>query len=436
MAENKRPAAGSMRMVPLAELKLYPGNARRGDVDAIAESLQAHGQYKPIVVNSRAGAETDMTILAGNHTFQAAGQLEWAKVRVFFVDVDDDQAARINLIDNRTNDVAGYDTEALVAQLQALPDLEATGYDEASLQGLLGELADAAEEGQTDPDDVPAVAPSRVDAGDVWQMGDHYLICGDASNHVVLEKLMGEEKAHMVWTDPPYNVDYEGKTDDQLKIANDALPDSEFFTMLLDAFTLAREVTVEGGPLYACHPDTGRLLFELAMRRAGWFYSQTLVWVKSTFALSRQDYQWQHEPILYGWAPGSAHRWFGQFDKKTVADDEVDPKGLDKKALVELVKELRNERLTDVVREDKPTASEDHPIMKPVELVQGHLRNSSVRGDVVLDPFGGSGTTAIAAETLGRKARLVELDPSYCDVILRRWEEFTGRKAKIRKSAR
>lgn len=430
MAET-RPRAGSLKQVPLDKLVPFPGNARRGDVDAIANSLQVHGQYKPIVVNAR-----DMKVLAGNHTVQAAEQLGLRKLKVFFVDVDDDQALQINLIDNRTNDLAAYDTEALVAQLQALPDLELAGYDESALQTLLSEIDDEPDGGEADPDDVPEIAPSRVDPGDLWQMGEHFLVCGDATDGDVLAKLMGREQAHMVWTDPPYNVDYEGKTDDQLKIANDALPDSEFFTMILAAFERALAATVEGGPIYACHPDTGRLLFELAMRKAGWYYAQTLVWVKDVFALSRQDYEWQHEPILYGWRPGKAHRWFGQFDKSTVVDDEVDPKKLDKRELVELVRELRNQRNTDVVREPKPTASEEHPIMKPVELVQRHLQNSSTRGDIVLDPFAGSGTTAIAAETLSRKARLVELDPGYADVILVRWERFTGRKAKLRRSAR
>lgn len=424
-----KPKAGTLRSVKLGELKPYPGNARRGDVGMIAASLEAHGQYKPIVVNAR-----DMVVLAGNHTLQAAESLNWPKLRCYFVDVDAAEAARINLVDNRTNDVAGYDVEALVAQLQALPELEGTGYDGDALQGLLAELEDEPEAGEADPDEIPETAKSRVDVGDLWQLGEHFLICGDATDPAVLAKLMGADQAALVWTDPPYNVDYEGKTEDALKIENDALPDSEFFGMLAASLGAAREVTIAGGPIYVCHADTGRLLFELAMRRAGWYYSQTLVWVKDTFALSRQDYQWQHEPLLYGWAPGAAHRWYGQFDKTTVDDDEPDPKKLKKPELIELVRELRNARLTDVEREAKPAANQDHPIMKPVELVQRHLQNSSTRGDVVLDSFAGSGTTAIACETLGRKARLVELDPGYCDVILARWERFTGRKARMRKA--
>lgn len=428
---EKRPKAGTVKQVPLAELKPYPGNARRGDVDMIAASLEAHGQYKPIVVNAR-----DMVILAGNHTLQAAEKIGWDKVRAFFVDVDDAEAARINLVDNRTNDVAGYDTDALIAQLQALPDLEATGYDQEALNVLLGEVTDTPEKGETDPDDVPAYAPSRVDVGDLWQMGDHFLFCGDATGADVYKRLLGDEEADMVWTDPPYNVDYEGGTELAMTIANDNLPADEFFGLLLGSFTAALEATAAGAPIYICHPDTGRLAFEVAMRRAGWKYSQTLVWVKDSFTIARQDYQWQHEPVLYGWKPGAGHRWFGAFDKSTVDDEEIDPKKLDKKQLVELVRDLRNERTSDVVREPKPAKSEEHPIMKPVELVQRHLQNSSIKGDVVLDFFAGSGTTAIACETLGRQARLVELDPAYCDVILTRWENFTGRKAKVRKTAR
>ncbi|WP_345194305.1 site-specific DNA-methyltransferase, partial [Kistimonas scapharcae] len=249
-----------------------------------------------------------------------------------------------------------------------------------------------------------------------------------------VERLVDNQLVDMVWTDPPYNVDYEGKTKASLKIDNDSMGDSQFRQFLRDLFTSAFTVTKEGGPIYVAHADTEGVNFRLALQEAGFYLKQVLIWVKSSSVMGRQDYHWQHEPILYGWKPGAAHVWYGERNKKTVLDEEPKTKDLDKNALAQEVKELRNRLCGTVIREDKPNASREHPTMKPVDLIISMVRNSSKRGDSVLDLCGGSGSTLIACEKLGRSSRVMELDPHYCDVIIRRWQKFTGQDAVLESS--
>lgn len=428
MATKKRTSdlkPGSTRDYPIDQLKPYPGNPRRGDIDEIATSLEINGQYKPIVVNCR-----NHQVLAGNHTREAAIKLGWKKIKIHVVDATPAQARRIVLVDNRTNDVAGYDNDDLAKVLEQMDgDLTGTGYDEAAVNAVLAELEDEPTAGKTDVDDLPETITVTVLPDQVWQLGDHRLICGNATAPETLAKLMGDERAHLVWTDPPYNVAYEGGSKPREEIANDSLPDDTFRALLRESFTLALEYTVPGGPLYVPHADMERIAFEEEVRQAGWRYAQTLVWVKDRGTFGRQDYFWQHEPIIYAWKPGKAHRWFGGYDKTTVENGEADPKDLDKKQLATLVNDLRNELNSTIERHPKPQRSDLHPTTKPVKLVQRHVRNSSTRGDVVLDPFGGSGSTLIACETLGRACRMVELEAENCGQIITRWQEFTGRRA-------
>lgn len=416
--------AQTSRKVAIDSLQPYGGNARRGDLPLIRQSLELNGQYRPVVVRKATNE-----ILAGNHTWAAAKELGWPKIAATFVDVDEDHARRINLVDNRANDVAGYDYEAVLELLQAAPTLEGTGYDQAALEEVLAELDDDPADGLTDPDDVPTPAePAITKPGDLWELGDHRLICGDATDLETMRRLVGDTDVDLVWTDPPYNVDYEGGTG--MTIQNDALEADEFGQLLERALGAAIVVAREGAPIYVAHAETTRIPFQTALLAAGWLHKQTLIWVKSSFALGRQDYQWQHEPILYGWKPGAAHRWFGDFDKATVIDDEPDVNELTKAELKAAVRDLRNDRNTTVVRVDKPSKSELHPTTKPVRLIQQALQNSSQRGNRVLDPFAGSGSTLIAAEQLGRRAFVLELDPHYCDVIVKRWQQFTGKEPK------
>lgn len=410
--------------VPIGRLRSYGRNPRRGNVDRIAESLQANGQYRPVVVNAR----TD-EVLAGNHTLAAAQQLGWTEVAATFVDVDDEAAARIALVDNRANDLAGYDDQALLDLLHDVGDLAGTGYDPAFLAELEAAL-DPDPAGDTDPDDIP---PEPVHPftrpGQTWLLGQHRLTIGDATDPAVVGQALGGRLAELVVTDPPYNVAYFGKTKAALTIANDEMGAAAFSAFLGDAYTAMLANTIDGGPIYVFHPDGGGLTFRQEMVAAGWELKQVLVWIKDRFVLSRQDYHWQHEPILYGWKPGAAHRWYGGFTPATVLDEDRDPAAMTKAELLEIVQQLRAQ--SSAVRADRPAASRDHPTAKPTELLRQLIDNSSRPGELVLDPFGGSGSTLIAAHRSHRLAALVELDPVYADVICRRYQEHTGQQPRL-----
>ena len=315
-----------------------------------------------------------------------------------------------------------------------LNDIGETGntFLDEFLDGLMIEqspLDDPEEEGLIDDDEAPDLQEQAhtVKAGDVWLLGDHRMMCGDSLNLDDVDKLMNGEKADMLWIDPPYNVDYTGS--DGKKIDNDNMDDSSFRQFLRELFTSACVYMHEGAPFYIAHADSEGYNFRGAAREAGLTVKQCLIWVKNALVLGRQDHQWQHEPILYGWKEGAAHRWYGQFNKTTVMDDQPKVNDLDRPALMNLVRELRNTLGSTIIREDKPKSNGDHPTMKPVRLITHQLRNSSRANDIVIDFCGGSGSTLIACQKLGRKARLMELSPQYAEVIVKRWQEFTGEAA-------
>lgn len=421
------PATLEKLAVPIDGLKPYGKNPRRGDVGAIAESLETHGQYKPIVVRSGTNE-----VLAGNHTLKAAKELGWERIAVTFVDVDDDTAARIVLVDNRTNDLAGYDEAELTALLDSLPDLRGTGFTVDAHEALVHGLEQEPAEPSDTADEIPATQPEPIARpGDIFVLGDHRVICGDATDPATLAALMGGEVAHMMWTDPPYGVDYVGKTKEALEIQNDGRDGLE--ALLTDALLQAKEHLRPGAPVYMAYADTNRRVFEDAVLRAGYIFRQNLIWVKNTMILGRSDYHYRHEPImnletppdpspaeegpaggdpgsgkthdgiLYGFTPGGVGRlgrggpkWYGTNNR------------------------------TSVFEVDKPAASREHPTMKPVKLILEMLANSARPGHLILDPFAGSGSTLIAAHTHGAIARCVELEPRYVDVICARYQKETG----------
>lgn len=277
----------------------------------------------------------------------------------------------------------------------------------------------------------------QIDAQDeglkdlLQSLGDHRLHIGDSTTDAPYRHLFPEgARAHCLWTDPPYNVDYKGggrriRADSYA----DNLSESDFRTFLTTVFAWASEYLMEGGPFYIAYTDSNVIPFREAATQNALEVKQQLVWVKNHFTLGRQDYQWQHEPLLYGWKKGAAHKWYGDFNKSTVLNDQPRLKELSRTELEEYIRELREALATTVEFHDKPLVSDIHPTMKPVRLVTSHLKNSTRPGDTVIEPFGGSGTTLIACEKLGRKARLIELNPFFADAILRRWQDFTGRQA-------
>lgn len=383
----------------ISDLSTYHKNPRRGDVDAIAESLKARGQYRPIVVNIGTHASHDYEILAGNHTYLAAKKLGWKTIQATTVDVDDDQAAQIVLADNRLADLGGYDDETLSALLSDVSSLDGLGWSQDDVDELAAALEPERDDSEVEDVEVPDDAPQRVKRGEIWVLGEHRLMCGDSTKPEDMRKLLGGE-ADLWLTDPPYNVAIVGKTKKHLTIENDSWAnDDEFVEFLRKAFVTALDVLKPGCAFYVWFAQTQAENFLAAADKAGMTIRQTLIWVKSTFSLGRQDYQWKHEPCLYGWKDGASHRWFSDRKQTTVLEFE------------------------------KPARNAEHPTMKPVPLMAYEIRNSSRVGDTVLDSFGGSGSTLMACEQTGRKCVTMELDPHYCDVILKRWEDYTGQKA-------
>jgi DNA modification methylase len=388
------PAGVQATTVPLSELKVYPRNPRRGDLEMIKHSLRCHGPYRPLIVNRRT-----KEVVAGNHLLLAMRELGYEMAPVWFVDVDEETAARIVLIDNRASDVAGYDSAELLELLSSLPGLDGTGYGEQDLDALLEELGPPPLEEEELP---PLPAKPRTRSGELLVLGEHVLACGDAGNPNTYPLLLEGSCAELLVTDPPWGVNYLGKTERKLRIENDAV--EGLAELLGSAFACADSVLLPGAPLYVFSPGgPNALLFAQAFVDCGWLLRQQLVWVKNTIVLGRSDYHYRHEPILYGFKPGGAGRlgrggsgWFGDNKQSSVLEVE------------------------------RPRASREHPTTKPPELLEMLIANSSRRRALVLDPFAGSGSTLVACERLRRRARLVEIEPAYCDVIAERYRRLTG----------
>lgn len=393
-------------LTPLERLKPHPRNPNLGDEGALAESIDQNGFYGAIIAQTSTGH-----IIAGNHRYRDALARGIKAIPVIWADMTDETALRVVTADNRITRLGREDEKLLANLLSELAQTEngllGTGYNGADLEALLASLnsTQGGPETFTDPDDAPDLPETPVtQPGDIWHLGPHRLICGDATKTEDYARLLTKpdgtlDQADQIWTDPPYNVAYTGKTKKALTIENDQQGNEEFKAFLLAFYTATLKHTRPGAPIYVAHADTEGINFRTAMLETGWLLKQCLIWVKDQFVLGRQDHHWQHEPILYGWKPGAAHTWTG--DRKQ----------------------------TTILEHPRPTRNLEHPTMKPVGLIETCIRNSSQPKAIVLDPFGGSGSTLIAAHRQGRTARLIELDPKYCDVIVRRYEQHTRTKA-------
>lgn len=387
---------------PMDKLLPYARNARQHSDEQIAQiaaSIAEFGFVNPCLVGA------DGVLVAGHGRLAAARKLGLSTVPVVVLDhLTPTQRRALVLADNRLAELSTWDDALLRIELEALQDegfdLDLTGFDADALAELLaGEEPE--HEGQTEDDAVPEMPEEPVSKpGDVWRLGPHRLVCGDATAAEAYAQLFPDgERADMVFTDPPYNVNYANSARDKLRgkhrpILNDALG-AGFHDFLYDALSLL--VAHTRGAIYVAMSSSELDTLQAAFRSAGGHWSTFIIWAKNTFTLGRADYQRQYEPILYGWPEGAERYWCGDRDQG------------------------------DVWQIKKPQKNDLHPTMKPVELVERAIRNSSRPGDVVLDPFGGSGTTLIAAEKSGRVARLIELDPKYADVIVRRWQDWTGK---------
>lgn len=395
--------ADKIEQWPTAKLVPYVRNARTHSdeqVAQIAASIAEFGFTNPILAGS------DGVIVAGHGRLAAAQKLGLEMVPVVVLDhLTPTQRRALVIADNRIAENAGWDDAMLRIEIASLQDedfdLSLTGFDADALAELMaGDEPDG--EGQTDDDAVPEVSETPISRpGDVWLLGGHRLLCGDSTVAESYERLLKGDPVDMVFTDPPYNVNYANSAKDKMRgkdraILNDNLGDG-FYDFLLAALTPT--VAHCRGGIYVAMSSSELDVLQAAFRAAGGKWSTFIIWAKNTFTLGRADYQRQYEPILYGWPEGKQRHWCGDRDQG------------------------------DVWNIKKPQKNDLHPTMKPVELVERAIRNSSRTGDVVLDPFGGSGTTLIAVEKTGRKARLIELDPKYVDVIVRRWQDWTGQQA-------
>ena len=373
----------------LNEITPYDKNAKTHDqtqINNVAESIRQYGFVQPIVV------DRDGVIVIGHCRALAAKKLGMESVPCVCVDdLTPEQVNALRLVDNKSNE-SPWDFDLLADELEGL---DLTGFDFD--WGLPEEETKEVEEDEAP--EVDETQPPVTKIGDVWKLGRHRLMCGDSTSTECVQKLMGGLQADLLLTDPPYGVDYTGKTKDALKIENDAKSDDDFIAFLRSAFEAADSVMKAGAVFYIWHADSKAYVFRMACQMVGWEVRQVLIWVKNAMVMGRQDYQWKHEPCLYGWKSGAGHLWAS--DRKQ----------------------------TTVLEFDRPTKNKEHPTMKPVALFDYQIKNNTKGGDIVLDLFAGSGTTVIACEQNGRTAYVMEYDPKYCDVIVKRWENLTGEKA-------
>lgn len=443
-------------VMPAFELRLasslvpYARNSRThspAQIELIAASMLEFGWTNPILADAHGIVAGHGRVLGAEIHYAAGRQLRFPNgvlIPLGYVPVIDctgwseAQRRAYVIADNQIALQAGWNEELLRLELK---DLQIEGFD-LNLLGFGDELTDLMEPGagnERDPDEVPPVQKSvKSKPGDTWVMGAHKVRCGSSTNPLDWGALLGRELADIVWTDPPYNVAYESKLAGSIK--NDSMSDAKFAEFLQEAFGCLYAVTKAGGAIYVAHADTEGRNFRNAFTAAGFKLSGCLIWRKDSLVLGRSDFQWQHEPILYGWKPGGRHRWYGGRKQTTVQEwGAVDPVSRDADGrwlitvgdrVIVLSGDAKIEALEGSVHfEPKPKRSADHPTMKPVGLIERHLKNNARAGDLVVDAFGGSGSTLIAADRLGMCARLMELDGKFVDVIVRRWQEFTGRKA-------
>lgn len=386
----------SVRLVPIEKLSPYAGNARThsdAQVTQIADSIRQFGWTNPILIRP------DGVIIAGHARLLAARLLALHEVPVIELSgLSEAQCRALVIADNQLALNAGWDEAMLRIELMALKEqdfsLSLLGFEDDELLRLLAADHSAS---LIDPDQVPATPEIPVSQmGDLWILGDHRLLCGDATHRQDIDTVLNGRRADMVFTDPPYNVAYEGKTSEKLRITNDALGDT-FPEFLHEC--CKHLVAVCQGAIYICMSSSELHTLHHAFTSSGGHWSTFVIWAKDNFTLGRSDYQRQYEPILYGWPEGVKHHWCG----------------------------ARNQG--DLWMIPRPMANREHPTMKPVELVERAVDNSSRRGDTVLDSFAGSGTTLIACQRRNRRACLIELDPRYVDVICQRWQRYTGQPA-------
>ena len=395
----------NIQLIEIEKLKPAEYNPRKDlkpedeEYQKIKKSLVEFGYVAPVIVNS------DMTVIGGHQRLKVLKELGYEEVECNIVDLNKTKEKALNIALNKiTGEWDNSKLEELLAELKETDiDMDMTGFTFDEVDNILKDIEGSKEDDFDLDQALNEIEEPTTRPGDIWILGKNRLMCGDSTQKENVLRLMDKQEADMLLTDPPYNVDYEGKTVDALKIENDNMTSTEFYNFLLDSFRNMFEVTKCGSSVYVFHADTEGLNFRNAFNAVGFKLAQCLVWVKNTFVMGRQDYQWRHEPILYGWKEGAGHYFINDRKQSTVLEF------------------------------DKPTRNAEHPTMKPIDLLVYLIKNSSKENDLILDLFGGSGSTLIAAEQVKRRCYTMELDPKYCDVIVKRWELLTGEKAVLKK---
>lgn len=382
----------TIEYLPIGDLKAYERNAKLHPAEQIQQiktSIQEFGFNDPVAVWN------DNEIIEGHGRLIAAKELGYTEIPVIRLDsLTDEQRKAYMLVHNKLTMDTGFDLELLNIELGSINDIDMTEFG-FEFEMFSDDSSEVVEDDYNE--ELPEEPKSKL--GDIYQLGRHRLMCGDSTNAEQVKVLTNGELVDMLLTDPPYNVAYEGKTKDKLKIKNDNMEDTAFRQFLCSAFSAANEVMKAGAVYYIWHSDSEGYNFRGACHDIGWQVREVLIWNKNSMVLGRQDYQWKHEPCLYGWKDGASHLWASDRKQTTVIDF------------------------------NKPNNSDIHPTMKPVGLFDYQIQNNTKGGDIVLDLFNGSGTTIIACEQNGRKAYCMELDPKYVDAAIDRWEKFTGQKA-------
>lgn len=406
--------------VNINEIKEYENNPRHNElaIEPVANSIENFGFKVPIIIDK------DYVIVAGHTRILAAKKLGLEKVPCIIAnDLTEEQIKAFRLADNKVGEIAEWDFEKLEEELMAIQDIDMSMFSFDIDIDIIPEEDDFDVEEALEEIEEPVTS-----YGDIYLLGNHKLICGDSTNPDDVNLLMGDSLADLLLTDPPYNVNVSNSQG--MTIKNDNMEDSEFKKFLHNTFKNASKHLKKGGAFYVWHGDSETVNFRNACDNNNLTVKQCLIWVKNGMIMGRQDYQWKHEPCLYGWKDGASHYFIDDRTQETVIEDKIDINKLKKDEMKNLIKQLLEDRIsTTIIREDKPIKNTDHPTMKPIKLIARQIKNSTKKDELILDLFGGSGSTLIAAEQLNRKCNMVEYDPKYCDVIVRRWEELTGQKA-------
>ena len=413
---------------PLGWLTPYENNPRNNDeaVGPVANSISEFGFKVPIVATS------DGEIINGHTRWKAAKKLKLKTVPVIIADdLTEEQVKAFRLADNKVAEIAQWDIELLLSEIDSVDNLDMTLFGFTDQDYTLDDFEDE----ELDTEDAEEIneqdtQTSAVEYGDIYQLGRHRLMCGDSTSIADMEELVDGNRIDLYVTDPPYNVAYEGGTEEAMTIMNDSMDDVSFRQFLKDAFSVADKHLKPGGAFYIWHADSEGLNFRAAVKETGWLLKQNIIWVKNSIVLGRQDYQWKHEPCLYGWKDGASHYFVDNRSLATVIEEDEDNlKEMTKGELIAYIKTMQEGSLTSVFYEDKPVRNDIHPTMKPLKLIARCVLNSSKKGERVLDSFNGGGSTLMVCEKTERIYYGMELDPLYVERTIKRWEDETGLKA-------